>query len=46
METGPICRPLYKQRSPNIIKMPDKKLLLSPMELGLRPLPKKENKII
>ena len=45
IETGPICNPLYKHKSPNIIKIPDRKLLLSPMELGLRPFPKKENKI-
>ena len=41
IDTGPICRPLYKQRSPNIIKIPDRKLLLKPIAFGERPLPKK-----
>ena len=41
IDTGPIWRPLYKHNSPNIIKIPDRKLLLKPMVFGDNPLPKK-----
>ena len=45
IETGPIWRPLYKQRRPNMIKIPERKLLLRPMELGFKPSPNIENRI-